>query len=606
MKKLILPLTIAAFGWMTLAAQTTGTIFITGSGNDYIYVDNTFIYTTDEIRISSPTSFVYMRRDGQLLQSGNVPNRGLGFLSTYQEGSTNNFQYNYWCSPVGVPSAGTGNKLFGLAGMYGANDITSSTVAAMAAGYDGTASPFTISESWIYKYQLGDVYSGWSYVGTGTTLDAGEGFTMKGTSGTDATSILGVANNPGSKQRYDFRGRPNNGDITINLADGKRTLTGNPYPSTIDLSAFLTDAVNSTGVAYFWEHDKTADSHNLNAYRGGYGTFSPVSRGGTGIYVSAAYSTYDGEGNSTGVYSNPNFVFERRFSPIGQGFMIEGNASGITATMSNNYRVYVKEGAATFSEFERGTNDATADFLTEIQSVSGFDYTTVSTAGIPQIKFNTLLNNQGIRQMVLAFDPTATDGADHAMDALMPGDSTPADVYFLIEDKGYVIDVIDFDADKRIPVGFKNTEEANFKITVKEVINFTGAQNVYLHDKVSDMYFDIKNNFYEMVLPAGVNNTQYEITFKNGDKPIVEVGTSSLEVLLSSATNVLTIANPEKIALANCSLYDVVGKLIFSKNDLGANESYEFPVSGLSEGVYIVRVITNGNSEISKKVIVRK
>ncbi|MES2544841.1 MAG: T9SS type A sorting domain-containing protein [Bacteroidota bacterium] len=605
MKKFILPLIIISFGFIPAIGQGVGTIFVTGSGNDFVYVDNTYIYTTDEVRISNPTSFVYLRRDGQLLQSGNVANRGLGFLSVYQEGSVNNYQYNYWCSPVGVPSAGIGNKLFGLSGIYNPTSVTSSTIASVTSSYDGTASPFAVSDSWIYKFQASSLYTQWLYTGATTTLLAGEGFTMKGTSGTDATTILGVQNNSGSKQRYDFRGRPNNGDITINLLDQQRTLTGNPYSSTIDLSAFLTDATNSTGVAYFWEHDKTANSHYLASYRGGYGTFSPVSRGGTGIYVPATYATYDGAGNNTGVYSNPNNTFQRRFCPIGQGFMIEGNASGTTATMSNIYRVYVKEGAATFSEFEKGGAGAN-DFLPEIASVSGFDYTTVSTAGVPQIKFNTLLDNQGIRQMVLAFDPAATDGMDHAMDALTADTDIPSDAFFVVDDKNVVIDVINFDIDKKIPVGFKNNEEANFKITVKEIINFTGADNVYLHDKISDMYFDIKNNFYETVLPAGINTTQYEITFKNGKKPYVAIGESSIKIGLSNATNVLTIQNPEKITLATCSLYDVVGKQIFVKNVLGANESYEFPVSGLSEGIYIVRLNMGSNTEMSKKIMIKK
>ena len=118
MKKLLLSLIMVSCGWITTEAQSTGTIFITGSGSDYVYVDNTFIYTTDDARLNSANSLMYMRRDGQLLQSGNVPNRGLGFLSTYQEGSVNNYQYNYWCSPVGIPSAGVGNNVFGLGGIY--------------------------------------------------------------------------------------------------------------------------------------------------------------------------------------------------------------------------------------------------------------------------------------------------------------------------------------------------------------------------------------------------------------------------------------------------------------------------------------------------------
>jgi hypothetical protein len=42
------------------------------------------------------------------------------------------------------------------------------------------------------------------YVGSTSNLNAGEGFTMKGTSGTNATTVKGVQNNPGNKQRYDF------------------------------------------------------------------------------------------------------------------------------------------------------------------------------------------------------------------------------------------------------------------------------------------------------------------------------------------------------------------------------------------------------------------
>jgi hypothetical protein len=38
-------------------------------------------------------------------------------------------------------------------------------------------------------------YSDWIQVGSAATINAGEGFTMKGTSGTDNTTIDGVKNN---------------------------------------------------------------------------------------------------------------------------------------------------------------------------------------------------------------------------------------------------------------------------------------------------------------------------------------------------------------------------------------------------------------------------
>src|SRR5690606_24913142 len=188
---------------------------------------------------------------------------------------------------------------------------------------DGNAYfPYSIAPYWIHKFQAGVNYSEWIQVHSATTIGAGEGFTMKGTAGTDVTPLDGELNNPGGAQRYDFRGKPNDGNISINVANGQFTLTGNPYPSAIDLSAFLFDAINCTGIAYFWEQDKTVNSHVVVAYRGGYGTFSPISRGGTGIYVPAAFYAYAPDGTQLGVQSTPMNSYARRFAPIGQGFLI--------------------------------------------------------------------------------------------------------------------------------------------------------------------------------------------------------------------------------------------------------------------------------------------
>jgi hypothetical protein len=77
-----------------------------------------------------------------------------------------------------------------------------------------------------------------------------------------------------------------------------------------------------------------------------------------------------------------------------------------------------------------------------------------------------LLNNQGVRQMVLAFIPEAT-GVDRAMDALSSSDEMPADVYFVINDDEYLINV-NFDIDKKIPIGFKIRIQQILRLRSKE------------------------------------------------------------------------------------------------------------------------------------------
>lgn len=582
------------------------------SPNSYVFVNNEVVYIKQNLELNAANSNFYLRRDAQLLQgaTGTGANKGVGSLSVFQEGSTNNFQFNYWCSPVGGNIATAGNSPFGITQLKDIVDLTTSnnpTILAMN-NYNGTASPFAIAPYWINKLVASTGYSNWTQVGSSSTINAGEGFTMKGTSGTNLTTVNGVQNNPTSQQRYDFRGKPNDGTIAISVSDQEFTLTGNPYPSAIDLSAFLTDATNCTGIAYFWEQDKTVNSHYIADYKGGYGTFSPVSRLGTGIYVPATFYSYDGSGNE-GTSTGTGGVYERRFSPVGQGFMIDGTANG-TVEMKNSYRVFIKEGASNYSQFNKSTNKnkpkINYDYLSRILPISGFDYTRVSIEPIPQIRFNTLMNNQGVRQLALAFIPEATDGVDRAMDAMSSSDDSPADIYFVLEDTEYVIDAVKFDVDKSIPIGFRNADQANYKITVKEILNFNEAENIYLHDKEADKYFDIKNDFHELTLPAGVNNTQFEITFKsNSSLGVKDLAKESFVVYQNNSTKNLTISNPLLMDLATCSLYDVAGKLIFTKKDLGVNSSYKFSTSGLGDGIYIVKLSTNDNLEVGKKVIIR-
>ncbi|WP_291102747.1 MULTISPECIES: T9SS type A sorting domain-containing protein [unclassified Flavobacterium] len=556
--------------------------------NTYVYASNQYVYIKNDLELNASSSNFYLRNDGQLLQgtTGSGANKGIGELSVFQEGTVNNYQYNYWCSPVGnTASSSSINNPFGITQLKDITGLTTSNAPTILAAnvYDGTASPFAIAPYWIYKFIVKSLYSDWVQVGSASTINTGEGFTMKGSSGTNSTTVDGVQNNPdGKHQRYDFRGKPNDGTINIPVLTGELTLTGNPYPSAINLQAFLIAELNCTGTAYFWEQDKTVNSHYVGDYRGGYGTYS-----GANIYVPAVFFTYDGAGNEVANLGSSGNYFERKYSPIGQGFMIEGLANG-NVQMKNSYRIFIKEGAANSSQFEKRTNNKSA--------------ATADTT--PQIRFNTLLDNGPISQMVLAFDPLSTDGVDRAMDAASPNNGL-ANNYFVINNNEYVVNVMPFDIDKKIAIGFRNTAQANYKITVHEILNLAEVTNVYLHDKTANLFYDIKNSVFDVTLPAGTNNTQYEITFKNGTLKVNDFANKNFVVYQDNAAKKLTISNPLQKELASCDLYDVVGRLIFTKNQLGNDSSYEFSTSNLSDGIYFVKLTANDKTKMGTKIVVK-
>lgn len=553
----------------------------------YVCASNQYVYIKNDLELNAATSNFYLRKGGQLLQgtTGSGANKGIGSLSVFQEGTVNNYQYNYWCSPVGnVDSATTVNNPFGIKQLGRPTTATATTSAALLAptSYDGTAYPLAIAPYWVYKFINTSYYSDWVQVGSASSLAAGEGFTMKGTSGTDLTTVDGVQNNPdGKHQRYDFRGKPNDGTINIPVLAGELSLTGNPYPSAINLQAFLLGELNCTGTAYFWEQDKMTNSHYVADYKGGYGTYTAAN-----VYVPAVFYSYDGFGNEVPNIGSSGNSYERKYSPIGQGFLIEGTTNG-NVQMKNSYRVFVKEGVGNNSQFEKvRTNKKNSDDTTS------------------EIRFNTLLDNGPNSQIVLAFNPLSSDGLDR-MDGASPN-NYPANNYFLINNAEYVVNTLPIvDIDKKIPIGFRNYAQANYKITVNQILNVPEVTNVYLHDKTTNLYHDIKNSVYDLTLPAGTYNTRYEITFKNGALGVDDVESQRFLVQQDNVNKNLVINNPQQLELTSCSLYDVVGRLIFSKDKLGTDSSYAFPTANLSNGIYIVKLITSDKAEMGTKIIIK-
>ncbi len=581
---------IYTFLFAGISAMGFSQMFV--SPNSFVYVNDQIVYVKQDVNLQNNGNF-YLRNEAQLLQGTTAAstNTGLGRLSVFQEGTSDNFDYNYWCSPVGNPSASIGNDNFGITLLSVPTSLTASTAAIALAPtvHDGLASPFSIASEWIYKFIVSNSYAQWIFVGSANTIAAGQGFTMKGTSGTDATVVNGVANNPGSAQRYDFRGKPNDGNIAVSLGANQLTLTGNPYPSALHVNAFLLDATNTacTGIAYYWEQNKTVNSHYLVQYQGGYGTYAPISLLSNGIYVPATFDTYDGSGNLNTTGTSSGLVIERKHAPIGQGFMIKGLTAG-TVTLRNTHRLYYKESGA-LSQFERLAAPTAEN---------------VASDDVPQIRINTILNNQNTRQIALAFVPEATDGVDRGIDGFSPADETlPADVYFVIENDKYVIQGINFDVDKRLPLGVKSAANSTFRFYIPEVLNFDPNQQVYIFDANDNSYHNIKSGTFDVTLEAGVYENRFEVTFKDGQLSSNDIKDQHIDVIQNNNLQYLSVHNPNNHHLKSCQLFDMAGKLVLTENRGSAMD--RISTSALSEGVYIAKV-NSDHGELTKKVTISR
>ncbi|MCK7590448.1 T9SS type A sorting domain-containing protein [Subsaxibacter sp. CAU 1640] len=604
---------------ITIASFAQTDLYVSNNANTYIYVagsnfndtpvsatvpsSNVPLFVTNNIELAGSNSFIYLRNDGQLLQSSSSNgNSGTGNLSVYQEGNVSAYEYNYWCSPVGSTTASSVSNPFGVTLLNDVVNVTNSTPATVVhlPDHNGLASPLTIERNWIYKYtNPSNLYSDWVPVFANTTINPGEGFTMKGTNGTSA-------NNPGNAQRYDFRGKPNSGTFTMNVAApvagvAQQTLVGNPYPSSLDARSFLYDTQNVTSIdaaLYYWEQ-ASIGSHYLADYQGGYGTYTINAAGTVDSYSPAVFLSYDAAGNPTGSVGGSVPKTARRFIPVGQGFMVQGRV-GSTGTVrtTNNMRVFYKESSANSEFFRLSSEDETYGI-----SYNEYGFSMVP-ADYKRFRLNVEFNNLYKRQLVQNFHATAGDGFDVGLEAKSP-EGVDSDAYWTLDNEAYVIQANNFDASLRIPLVVNVAEQQPVGFSIFDIQQFDDSQPIYIHDIDANLYVDLRTQNYEINLPVGNYTNRFEITFEDATLNTPEVTEADFKIFQDNPQAQLTVLNPNGLDVKSVKMFDTAGKQIFNATNLNIESEYHFTTKTLSEGVYVASITVGSGDVITKKVIVK-
>ena len=607
------------------------------SNGSYVFVDGAAftsgptvapLYVTDDVNLAN-NGFIYLRNEAQLLQGNNVGNSGVGRLSVYQTGNSNTYQYNYWCSPVGINAGAVGNTdfrpnniLFGET----AAPITSALATYVSApNYDGVASsPPVIADFWFYSFTgllttpLADAYQDWVAIPTGGNLLSGYGFTMKG--------------NPSGAQQYDFRGRPNNGTITVTLNANRETLVGNPYPSALDAYYFIHDPLNTgiadnpinapytTGVLKYWEQAPGSSSHVLSNYVGGYAHYTIATDNDNGTpsdltddtvlesFVPATFRMYLLDGSvAAGPPAGTGVKVARRYIPVGQGFMIEGNTTG-TITFRNSQRSFYKKTDAS-SDFFRNANPENNTNA----SADGTNYTEEGYNIVPQslkrfrinIGFDNNGNDSFTRQLLMNLHDSATDGFDFGFEAKGGGD-LDSDAHWILNNDPYVIQAFAYDETLRIPLIVKIAEQQLSRFSIHDVQNFDSNQSIYIYDSEEDIYFDLTEDAYEIILESGDYTNRFEIVFTPSE--VLNVDDSEFDKLTIKQNNnvhQLSVLNPNGLDVKSIEVFDIAGKRMLLNQYDSISDRYELSTIDLSDAVYVVKVTSNSNVIKSEKIIVK-
>ena len=556
-----------------------------------------------------------------------------GFIERSQQGTASGFNYNYWSSPV-VSQGNANNSTYtvasvmmdGSAGTNYGNPLSFNDWYEYADYAYGNDAPRRISNYWLYKFRgTSNVYSEWERVGSTGTLLAGEGYTMKGTSGSAAIP---------HRQNYIFKGKPNNGTINLDIGLDQNYLLGNPYPSAISIKDFILDNLNKNivtgatntknifnGAVYFWDHF-SGKTHILAEYIGGYATANILG-------ATPAVAT-DERINATGGFGKtPGY-----YIPVAQGFFINTvlhpefsdiiNVDGGDVIFKNSQRVYVKETAPKDSQFLQPENPAKENKQAHTQAKIRLDFR--SPTG-----YN--------RQILVGSDPNTTNGFDLGYDAPL-NDNNLEDMFWLINNIEFVIQgVPNFGIDQVLPLGIKINETGEFSIKINKTENVAEDVNIYLNDLQDSTYFDLRKSDYSMNLDQGNYYERFQIVFQkekvsteepDPDEETEEEeeqeqgsdsgsgeeeeqgtdGTAGEEEILDKQIKVfyignnreIVIVNPSKFEIERVIIYDMLGQIIQEYQNISDEKEVRLPVREFPAAVYAIKLFS-GNKEISKSII---
>ncbi|MCP9198450.1 T9SS type A sorting domain-containing protein [Gramella sp. GC03-9] len=557
--------------------------------------------------------------ESQLLQDhGSIlAEQSKGWLQRDQQGRMSSYNYNYWSSPVSDQSTTPNNAPYSIGQVLldGTDPNTPKNInfqsAYHAADHGGPTNPITLSTYWMWKFARGraDDYSDWRHVDNTGTMQTGEGYTMKGTSGPAGLD---------DEQNYIFEGKPHNGIIQFTIGEDENYLLGNPYPSALDSQEFIRDNLKDVaggrnsenvfnGSLYFWDHFG-GQTHILEEYEGSYSVLN-LSGGLPGATLDPRVND---EADMIGARA------PERFIPVGQGFFLLTNeeqvgegpvTDGGTLIFKNSQRSWAREadGSSLFLKPEYPTKEqktARKDERTKIR-----------------LRFKSPKGYR--RQILVTRDENTTSDFDIGYDAPLV-DNNLEDMYWLIEDKKYVIQAVpDFDKKRVLPVGIKLDQDGEFTFKIDSVQNWPDGKELYLKDKEKDSVHDILAGPYVSTAEKGTIHDRFELVFekvvdeiepevpidpivdKPGEDPddLPEIE-GLVGISYSTFRHEVKIANYDLLDIQKVIIYNLNGQLIQEFEGLPTQKEINLGMRPVRTGVYIVKAICE-NGVCNKKIIVR-
>ena len=356
-----------------------------------------------------------------------------------------------------------------------------------------------------------------------------------------------------------FVGVPYNGayNFPLSNANSGYNLVGNPYPSAISISGLFSSNSNAIdGTIWLWR--------KRNGVAGsGYATT-------TGLGVASAHPEVSSMSMNGGILT-------------GQGFFVKVKSGATQPTLNfNNAMRFSGTGSSFFRVLENN----------------------LDTDQVEKHRIWLNLSNESdiIGQTLIGYMTGATQGIDYGIEGKYFGDS-PIALNSIVENNEFAIQgrSLPFNPNDIVPLSFKTNIAGNYTITLDHFDGlFETDQHIYLRDNTLGQIHDLKTSNYSFNSETGNFSNRFEIIYQN-QLAINNPEINANEIIVYKRNSDLII-NAGNYRIANITLYDVSGRLIYTKNKVNAST---FAISNLNiaNQVVLIKIETTENGSVNKKIV---
>ena len=517
------------------SCQLTNTAVVTVPANLSLVVQN-------DLSVAS-TARLVIENNGSLVQVNNAASN-IGNI-TFKRNTTplKQYDYTYWSSPL----------------------------AGQALNQLGSPSLF---------YSFNPNINNWSAEAAGNTMATAKGYIARVPNNLNFSTpqVLNIS----------FTGVPNNGIISAPIikSTGTFNFIGNPYPSAIDIDAFLLDPANTgivNGTIYLWTHNtaiaNVAGTGMYNYTRDDYAKYNIT--GG----VKTASQAVSGGAVPTGKIAS------------GQGFFIEANS----ALSNGNY-------SATFNNSMRIINNNNQFFKINAANGGHEPYHPVSSIQKNRVWLNISNTTGAYDEALVGYITGATNGFDNLYDGKTFPAGNVVSIYSIMDSANYSIQgrSLPFNQADAVPIGITTTISGDFSINLEDFDGLFQSQDVYLLDKSTGLYHNLKTNGYNFTIAAsGSINDRFELRFTDGtslgiDNPIA----SDNNIKIIKVEKHIEIES-DNLNIDKVQLFDLLGRSLYNARNINSDR-FKTSDLNIASQVIIVKITLDNGQITTKKILFNK